>query len=300
MKILGNNSFNKNFTRASDIVIPDIYNRRFKTGKEGLDFLFGGSGFLPGFTFTLAAAPGTGKTSLLLQMLELLEKTGKKTAYISGEETIEQLAFTSRRLGVTSVPLANLTSLEDLEEILGSEKFDFIVLDSFPTLTTEEPGSKTSKEEHIISRLIKVAKEKEIVIGTILHFTKGGTFKGSTELPHAVDANIIMKRSEDDWNLRELEVTKNRFGSAAQVAFRISETGFSFEAEEMEKESRPASKKDLILEALSTPSTILDLLDTLDISKVYLNSLLKEMVDRGVLSKKGKGSEAIYSLKEKQ
>jgi len=300
MKILGHSSFNKNFTRASDIVIPDIYNRRFKTGKEGLDFLFGGSGFLPGFTFTLAAAPGTGKTSLLLQMLELLEKTGKKTAYISGEETVEQLAFTSRRLGVTRVPLANLTSLEEMEKTLRSEKFDFVVLDSFPTIKTEEPGSKTAKESHIISRLIQTAKETETVLGTILHFTKGGSYKGSTELPHAVDANIIMTKSEDDWTLRELEVTKNRFGSAAQVAFRMTDNGFTFEAEEMEKESRPASKKDLILEALKEPSTAPDLLNNLDVSKVYLNNLLKEMVDRGTVSKKGKGSEAIYSLKEKE
>jgi DNA repair protein RadA/Sms len=300
MKILGHSSFNKNFTRASDIVIPDIYNRRFKTGKEGLDFLFGGSGFLPGFTFTLAAAPGTGKTSLLLQMLELLEKTGKKTAYISGEETVEQLAFTSRRLGVTQVPLANMTSVEELEEILRSEKFDFVVLDSFPTLTTSEPGSKTSKEEYIISRLIKVAKETETVLGTILHFTKGGSYKGSTLLPHSCDCNIIMTKSEDDWTLRELEVTKNRFGSAAQVAFRMTDNGFNFEAEEMEKESRPASKKDLILEALKEPSTVPDLLNNLDVSKVYLTSLLKEMSERGIVSKKGKGPGAIYSLKEKE
>jgi predicted transcriptional regulator len=109
-----------------------------------------------------------------------------------------------------------------------------------------------------------------------------------------------MTKSEDDWTLRELEVTKNRFGSAAQVAFRMTDNGFTFEAEEMEKESRPTSKKDLILEALKEPSTVSDLLNNLDISKVYLNNLLKEMSERGIVSKKGKGSEAIYSLKEKE
>ena len=50
---------NANFTRASKVVIPDIYNRRFKTGKEDLDNIFGGQGFLPGFTFTLAAVSYT-------------------------------------------------------------------------------------------------------------------------------------------------------------------------------------------------------------------------------------------------
>jgi DNA repair protein RadA/Sms len=297
MNIIETSSFNKNFTRASDIVIPDIYNRRFKTGKEDLDFLFGGSGFLPGFTFTMAAAAGTGKTSFLLQMLELLEKSGKKTAYISGEENVEQLAFTSRRLGVQRVPLANMSSIEDIEEVLRSESFDFVVLDSFPTLTSREEGSKVLKEEHIISRLIKVAKEREIVIGMILHFTKGGTFKGSTLLPHAVDSNIVMRRSVEDWDLREIEVTKNRFGSAGQVTFRMTPQGFNFEAEETVELSKPASKKDLILEQLKEPQTMISLLNNIDVSKVYLTNILKELEERNLISKSGKGPETTYVKK---
>lgn len=301
MNVLGSSSINKNFTRASEIQIPDIYNRRFKTGKEDLDFLFGGSGFLPGFTFTLAAAPGTGKTSLLLQMLELLEQTGKKTAYISGEETVEQLAFTSKRLGVNLVPLANMTSIEEIEEALRSQPFDFVVLDSFPTLTTKEKGSRTQKEEYIVSRLIKVAKEKEIVIGTILHFTKGGTYKGSTLLPHSVDSNIIMKRSEEDWNLRDIEVTKNRFGSAGQVTFQMTSKGFTFESEETEesekasvKTSKKASKAGLVLGVLSTPKTMAEIAQETEVTGQYLSSILRQGILEGKISKEGKGASATY------
>jgi DNA repair protein RadA/Sms len=301
MNVLGSSSVNKNFTRASEVVIPDIYNRRFKTGKESLDFLFGGSGFLPGFTFTLAAAPGTGKTSLLLQMLELLEKTGKKTAYISGEEMIEQLAFASKRLSVSQVPLANITSIEEIEEVLRSESLDFVVLDSFPALTTSFKGSRVQKEEHIVSRLIKVAKETETVIGTILHFTKGGTYKGTTLLPHSCDATIIMKRSEEDWNLRDLEVTKNRFGSAGMVSFRMTEFGFTFEAEETEesnksssKPKKKASKSDLVLGALSTPKTMAEIAQETEVTGQYLSSILRQGILEGKISKEGKGTSATY------
>lgn len=301
MNVLGSSSINKNFTRASEVVIPDIYNRRFKTGKESLDFLFGGSGFLPGFTFTLAAAPGTGKTSLLLQMLELLEKTGKKTAYISGEEMIEQLAFAAKRLSVSRVPLANITSIEEIEEVLRSESLDFVVLDSFPALTTSFKGSKVQKEEYIVSRLIKVAKETETVIGTILHFTKGGTYKGSTHLPHACDSTIIMKRSEEDWNLRDLEVTKNRFGSAGQVSFRMTEFGFTFEAEETEESNKSssnpkkkASKSDLVLGALSTPKTVAEIAQETEVTGQYLSSILRQGILEGKISKEGKGTSATY------
>jgi len=130
MNVISNNTVNKNFTRASAVKIPDIYNRRFKTGKDDLDNMFGGQGFLPGFTFTLAAAPGTGKTSMLLQLLELLERKGKRTAYISGEENIEQLAFTAKRLNVVSVPLANITDVDDLCEAVIEQECDFVVIDS--------------------------------------------------------------------------------------------------------------------------------------------------------------------------
>ena len=83
----------KNFTRASDVRIPEIYSRRFKTGKDDLDELFGGQGFLPGQMITVAAGAGTGKSSFLLQMMQSLEDAGKKTAYISAEESIEQVSF---------------------------------------------------------------------------------------------------------------------------------------------------------------------------------------------------------------
>lgn len=300
MNVLRLSTSNKNFTRASEVIIPEIYNRRFKTGKESLDYLFGGSGFLPGFTFTLAAAPGTGKTSFLLQMLDLLEHSGKKTAYISGEESIEQLAFTSRRLGVSQVPLANITSLEEIEKVLREQSLDFVVLDSFPALTTSFVGSRTAKEEYIVSRLIQVAKEKEVVIGTILHFTKGGTYKGGTLLSHSVDANLLMHRSKDDLLLREMEVTKNRFGSSIPVAFRISDSGFTFEPEEIPSSSEPLSKKDIIIKHLSSPQSFTQLLSEMDISSVYLNSLLKNLINQGKVRKKGKGPQAIYSLKEKK
>jgi len=142
--------------------------------------MFGGNGFLPGMTFTLAAAPGTGKTSMLLQILELLERNGKRTAYISGEENIEQLAFTAKRLNVNHVPLANITDIDDLCAAIVEQECDFVVIDSLPAITAKKDMNKREAEEYITTKLIQTAKQNEIVIGTILHFTKTGQYKGST------------------------------------------------------------------------------------------------------------------------
>ena len=296
------NSTNKNFTRAAQVVIPEIYNRRFKTGKEDLDNIFGGAGFMPNLTFTLAAAPGTGKTSMLLQVLELLENTGKRTAYISGEENVEQLAFTSKRLDVNSVPLANMTDIDDICDAIIENKFDFVVLDSLPAITSRHKMNKKQLGEYITTKLIKTAKEHEIVIGVILHFTKAGTYKGDTLLPHSVDMNIIMTRNKEDYNLRDVDVTKNRFGSAGQAVFEMTARGFDFEAVETndstsDKSGKKLSKADIVLESLTEPKTVAKIVEETNVGGAYLTSILRELVNQGKAEKTGRGTEATYIKK---
>ena len=301
MKVIKNSATNKNFTRAQDVQIPDIYNRRFKSGKDDLDNIFGGNGFLPGFTFTLAAAPGTGKTSMLLQILELLEKQGKNTAYISGEENVEQLAFTSKRLNVNRVPLANITDIDELCKAIVDNKCDFVVIDSLPAITSKKKMNKKQLEEYITTKIIQTAKEHEIVIGTILHFTKTGTYKGSTLLPHSVDCNIIMNRNKEDYNLRDVDVTKNRFGSAGQAIFEMTPRGFTFEAVESQAEEnakgKKGSKRDAVLSALETAKTVADIVSQSGVSGSYLTTLLREMTNEGVIVKTGKGATATFVKK---
>lgn len=291
---------NKNFTRAHDVKIPEIYNRRFKSGKEDLDEMFGGAGFMPNLTFTLAAAPGTGKTSMLLQILELLESTGKKTAYISGEENVEQLAFTSARLGVQRVPLANMTDIDEICDAIISNNFDFVVLDSLPAISSKKKMNKKQLEEYVTTKIVKTAKENETVIGTILHFTKSGTYKGSTLLPHSVDCNIVMTRNKDDYNLRDVDITKNRFGSAGQAVFEMTPRGFTFEAVEQtsdNEQGKKQSKADVIASILDKPKTVAQIAQESGASGSYLTTLLRQMVNEGKLTKNGRGAEATYVKK---
>ncbi len=290
-------SANKNFTRACEVQIPDVYNRRFKTGAEDLDAVFGGQGFLPGMTFTLAAAPGTGKTSFLIQILELLERQGKKTAYISGEEGIEQLAFTSKRLNVTHVPLANITSIDEICAAIVENKFDFVVLDSLPALTTDEKMNSREAEEYIANKIVTTAKENECVIGTILHFTKTGTYKGSTLLPHSVDCNIVMTRNKEDEALRDIDVTKNRFGTAGTCSFPMYSHGFDFKAAEGDSNgsSKKVTKKDIVAEAIVKPSTMQEIIQKTNISTAYVATILRELIQEGKIVKTGRGIDATFS-----
>jgi predicted ATP-dependent serine protease len=299
--IQSTSTINKNFTRVGDVQIPEIYNRKFKTGIPDLDEAFGGSGFLPGSVITLAAPAGVGKSSISLQLLQSLEETGKKTAYISGEETLEQVAFAAKRLNALSVPVANLVYVEDIEEAVIEMGLDFIVIDSFPTVMTKKKGmSSREKEDYIIGRLVNLAKEKEVCMLIIMHFTKGGNFRGSSSVIHAVDALFFLQKSEDDHNLRELVAHKNRFGACTFSTFHFGANGYTFENivsdnnPDRKSVAKKSSKTDQVLDLLVEPKTVAQIVRESEINGPYLNTILRQLVTEGKVSKEGRGADATY------
>jgi predicted ATP-dependent serine protease len=299
MKVIKSNN---QFIRASEVKIPAIYSRRFKTGEEDLDALFGGQGFLPGMSFTLAAGPGTGKTTLLIQMLEKLENTGKKTAYVSAEESVEQLAFTCKRLGVEAVSVANMTNIEDIFDAVKKNKFDVVILDSLPALTSRKKLRGRRLEEYLSNYIVTKAKELEVVTGVILHFTKTGTYKGSTLLPHSVDCNIVMTKAKDNPTVREIDVTKNRFGVAGYTAFLMTERGFDFQKVEVNEEdsNKKKGKKAHYVETITNAvkqNGQINLKAATDLLGCSLKAqnVLRELVLVGTVKKTGRGTTAIWT-----
>lgn len=295
---------NNQFTRACEVKIPEIYSRRFKTGEEDLDALFGGQGFLPGMSFTLAAGPGTGKTTLLIQMLEKLELTGKKTAYVSAEESVEQLAFTCQRLGVTQVSVANMTCIEDIFDAVKKNGFDIVILDSLPALTSRKKLRGRRLEEYLSNYIVTKAKELEVVTGVILHFTKTNTYKGSTLLPHSVDCNIVMTKAKDNPTVREIDVTKNRFGVAGFTAFMMTERGFDFQKVEVVEGDAVSGKKGKkseyvakITEALKQNGQLtLQTATTILGCSIKAQSILRELTMLGTAKKNGRGQKAVWTI----
>jgi len=222
------------FVNVEEVSIPEAFYNRFKSNNNLVDTLFGGNGFLPGSTFTLAGGPGSGKSTFLLQICGLLGSQGKNVAYISGEESIVQISFNCKRMGITGIKVSNMTNVDEIVNQLEHNTFDFVVIDSFPTMQCKKAGSSRKKEEYIVSRICSAAKKTNTVIGIIQHVTKAGNYKGSTLLPHSSDMNIMMNRNmdnPDDINARDFNVTKNRFGSAAFVSLTLTQHGFNLEQE---------------------------------------------------------------------
>ena len=185
---------NTKLTKVSDIKIPDIFNRRLKSGINKIDVLFD-EGILPGSAMTLTAKAGCGKTTFMLQVLNGLTKNGYKVGYFSGEESIYQLAFTANRINATQVSIANETDIDTICAYM--EQLDLIVVDSFQALTSKKKLNSRALEKYAVQTLTKHAKKTECTIVFIMHLTKSGDLKGSTIVPHTVDANLKIDRVAD-------------------------------------------------------------------------------------------------------
>jgi predicted ATP-dependent serine protease len=222
------------FINVEEVEIPSSFFNRFKTNIDLVDNLFGGNGFLPGTSFALAGGPGSGKSTFLLQIGGALACSGKNVAYISGEESIVQISFNCKRLGLKGVKVSNMTDVDEICKQMELNNFDFVVIDSFPTITSKKHKTFKKREEYVVSRLCSTAKKTDTVVGFIQHVTKQGNYKGSTLLPHSVDMTIKMSKNEDDpqnLNVRDFEVTKNRFGSNAFISLNLTQHGFDLDKE---------------------------------------------------------------------
>ena len=209
------------FVKVSDVVIPDVFNRRLRTGVDRLDRAFG-AGILPGGIFSVTGSPGAGKTTFLLQTLDNLAKQGFKTAYASGEECVAMLANTCKRIGVRHIDVANETIIDRLVNL--TKDVDVLVIDSFSCLESDVKSSR-AHEKYCIQELCKASKANECAIGVVLHITKGGMYKGGTIIPHSVDTVFHLHRDMVDGqpdNYVSMTVTKNRFGPTCEEQLLLS------------------------------------------------------------------------------
>ena len=286
-------------TSVDNIEIPERFYRRMMTGINTVDeFLH--EGFLPGSTMTLTAAAGCGKTTFMIQLLEGLTKNGYSVGYCSGEENIYQLAMTCRRIKCTSLQIANLTDVDEIAKLTKTN--DFLVIDSFQALTTKKKMNSMEKERYALMKLVKAAQENECCVCFIMHLTKAGKLKGTTLVPHTVDANLnIMIDAEVDDQARRIWYSKNRFGPANELTLMMTHSGYDMHSKVVTKENKYVSKKnqkEVIKDDLKRNKVnkvnVNQICNKYKVSVVYANSALRELVAEGLYRKIGRGDSASW------
>ncbi len=208
-------------------IAPDLDNR-LPSGLHELDRVLGG-GFVSGSLVLIGGDPGIGKSTLLLQVLgEISSK--KRTLYISGEESPQQIRMRADRLGLKSdgISLLSATDFATIAEVLVRDKPDLAIVDSIQTLYVEElsaaPGS-VSQVREATAGLLRLAKSQNITIVLVGHVTKDGALAGPRLLEHMVDT-VLYFEGEKQQNFRILRSVKNRFGATDELGiFEMSDHG---------------------------------------------------------------------------
>ncbi len=221
---------NSEFVSPSSVEIPDSYFNRIYSGLTELDSLYGG--LIPGEVVVLSSPPGSGKTTFCLQWLEAISRTSNKNVgFISGEQSVEDLALACKRLNTDHPFISNNTVLEEF--LPKCKGFSVVVVDSIQTITSNDDKIKKSKlAVHVVSSIINFAKENGIIFILISQATKSGSGAGSNEIYHDVDAVVeIYKGSEEFFEqcgIRVISFKKNRCGNTGDLAVSFGTFGFNF------------------------------------------------------------------------
>ncbi|WP_314988755.1 DNA repair protein RadA [uncultured Campylobacter sp.] len=213
--------------QISEVEIEKI--TRISTQNSELDLVLGG-GVVEGSLVLIGGSPGIGKSTLLLKIASNFAAQGKKTLYVSGEESASQIKMRAQRLDAVKNGLFLLTEilLENILAEVRKNEYKILVIDSIQTLYSEKiasaPGS-VSQVREITFELMRLAKNENICVFIIGHITKDGSIAGPRILEHMVDV-VLYFEGDSSRELRMLRGFKNRFGSTSEVGiFEMSENG---------------------------------------------------------------------------
>lgn len=201
---------------------------RFSSSFSELDRVLGG-GVVPGSAILIGGSPGAGKSTLLLQVMCALASSNL-TLYVTGEESLQQVALRAQRLGLPNDKLSLLaeTNVETICSLAIKHKPQIMVIDSIQVMHVSDvqsaPGSVSQVRESA-AYLTRFAKQNHIAMFIVGHVTKEGHLAGPKVLEHCIDCSMMLD-GESDNRYRTLRSNKNRFGAVNELGvFAMTEKG---------------------------------------------------------------------------
>jgi DNA repair protein RadA/Sms len=203
---------------------------RLSTGIGELDDVLGG-GIVPGSLVLIGGAPGIGKSTLTTMALANLVSAGRRTLYVSAEESAAQIRLRAERLsggGALAIPVIAETDLEAVLATLEREQPEVCVIDSVQTLHSAELSSaagSVAQVREVAGEIMRVAKRQNTAVLLVGHVTKEGALAGPRVLEHLVDC-VLQFEGERERTYRTLRAIKNRFGSTNEAGvFEMHDDG---------------------------------------------------------------------------
>ena len=202
-----------------DIAVDE--QERLRTGIGELDNVLGG-GIVPGSLILIGGAPGIGKSTLTTMALANLLAAGRRTLYVSAEESAAQIRLRAERLSgeaALRIPVIAQTDLHTVLATLEQERPEVCVIDSVQTLHSGDlsgAAGSVAQVREVAGEIMRVAKARRIAVLLVGHVTKDGALAGPRVLEHMVDC-VLAFEGERERTYRTLRTLKNRFGPAHEA-----------------------------------------------------------------------------------
>jgi len=201
------------------------------TGLSEVDRVLAG-GLLPGSATLLGGEPGTGKSTLLLQLLASMAGAGRRCLLVAAEEAAHQVRRRASRLGadVAGVYVIEGTQLPAIEAAVAHLAPEVVVVDSVQAVNDPDLGPSAGSPAQVrecAHRLVAIAKACGAALLLVGHVTKEGALAGPRTLEHLVDT-VLSFEGDRYLSLRSLKAVKHRFGPTGETGlFEMGETGLT-------------------------------------------------------------------------
>ena len=223
----------------SELMVSDAGGRDtdFADGYDRIDSGIGelnrvlGGGIVQGEAVLISGEPGIGKSTLLTQLASNIGRDGD-VLYVSGEESLSQVASRFKRLFGKSQPARVKISTEQVVEKVGKliddMKPDLVIIDSIQTalsLQSRGVAGSLSQVRTAGGKLVQYAKRFGVPMFIVGQVNKEGVLAGPKILEHSVDCVIHLEGDQHRF-YRILRSSKNRYGPTGEIGvFEMGQQG---------------------------------------------------------------------------
>lgn len=194
------------------------------TGLAELDTVLSG-GIVDGANILLVGSPGSGKSTLVLQIISALcKKSG--VIYFSLEEDVISIKNRTNRLELRldDIILSSMCELYEISQQIETSGCNVVVIDSLQMIYVpgKSPFSSASGRFALNYLVTKFPDKTFIVISCM---NKSGKVAGSRMLEHMVDVVVYIENERG--RMRNITTSKNRFGQAGiKCSVDMTDKGF--------------------------------------------------------------------------
>jgi predicted ATP-dependent serine protease len=166
----------------------------------------------------VAGPPGAGKTTLFLQMMDILiPQVNREGMIIATEQSAKEFRTTAKRIGTKHLGSIRIVKAmgglrRDLGEILLQHRPGFAILDSLSKLV----GEDLVMASRFAERFKDYSVELNMPAVLVNQVNSEGGIAGRTAVQHAGDTTMFLDKDDSDGE-RCVYVIKNRFGEAPKA-----------------------------------------------------------------------------------